>query len=50
MQKDMISAGRALEQAASIQKDKLNEPDDAANTYTDAFKAYRKDAPADAVR
>jgi len=28
----------------------LNEPDDAANTLTEAFKVYRKTDPLDAVR
>lgn len=28
----------------------LNEPDDAANTLTEAFKAYRKTDPEDAAR
>jgi alpha-soluble NSF attachment protein len=31
-------------------KDKLNEPDDMANTLTEAFKVYRKDSPRDAAR
>jgi len=43
-------AGAAFEKAGSIQLDKLNEPDDFANTMTDAFKAYRKDSPEDAAR
>ena len=29
---------------------KLNEPDDMANTLTEAFKVYRKDSPKDAAR
>ena len=29
---------------------KLNEPDDMANTLTEAFKVYRKDSPNDAAR
>lgn len=33
-----------------MHKDKLNEPDDAANLMIDAFKVYRKDFPEDAVR
>lgn len=41
MQKQMREAGQAFEQAASIQSEKLNDPDDAANTMVDAFKAYR---------
>lgn len=43
-------AGQALERAASIQSSKLNEPDDAANSWTEAFKAYRKSDPEDAIR
>lgn len=43
-------AGMAFERAASIQTGKLNEPDDAANTLTEAFKAYRTDEPEDAAR
>lgn len=45
-----MEAGKAFEQAAQIQTSKLNEPDDAANTLVDAFKAYRKDDPQAAVR
>ncbi|SPO05776.1 probable transport vesicle fusion protein SEC17 [Cephalotrichum gorgonifer] len=41
MQKQMREAGQAFEKAASIQTKNLNEPDDAANTMVDAFKAYR---------
>lgn len=29
---------------------KLSEPDDAANTYVEAFKVYRKSDPLDAAR
>ncbi|PHH65143.1 hypothetical protein CDD81_3274 [Ophiocordyceps australis] len=50
MQKQNIEAGKAFEQAAQIQTNKLNEPDDAANTLVDAFKAYRKDDAKAAVR
>ncbi|KAG5983409.1 hypothetical protein E4U55_008259 [Claviceps digitariae] len=50
MQNQSIEAGKAFEQAAEVQTSKLNEPDDAANSLVDAFKAYRKDAPNDAVR
>ena len=50
MQKANKEAGQCFEKAASIQADKLNEPDDAANTLTDAFKSYRKDEPEDAAR
>lgn len=50
MQKAGKEAGQCFEKAASIQSSKLNEPDDAANTLTEAFKAYRKDDPEDAAR
>ena len=50
MQKANKEAGQCFEKAASIQADKLSEPDDAANTLTDAFKSYRKDEPEDAAR
>jgi alpha-soluble NSF attachment protein len=40
----------AFESAAKIQTDKLNERSDAANTYQEAFKVYKKDSPTDAVR
>ncbi|KAK0706707.1 soluble NSF attachment protein [Lasiosphaeria miniovina] len=43
-------AGKAFEKAADIHRNKLNEPDDAANLMVDAFKVYRKDSPEDAVR
>ena len=45
-----VDAGQAFEQAAQIQTKNLNEPDDAANTMVDAFKAYRKDDPNAAIR
>ncbi|GAB0134234.1 hypothetical protein EsDP_00002614 [Epichloe bromicola] len=50
MQNQNVEAGKAFEQAAQVQTSKLDEPDDAANSLVDAFKAYRKDAPSDAVR
>ncbi|KAG6068996.1 hypothetical protein E4U32_006046 [Claviceps aff. humidiphila group G2b] len=50
MQNQGVEAGKAFEQAAQVQTSKLNELDDAANSFVDAFKAYRKDAPSDAVR
>jgi len=40
----------AFERAASVQIEKLNEPDDAANTYLEAFKSYKKSDPEDAAR
>ncbi|KAF2745924.1 alpha-soluble NSF attachment protein-like protein [Sporormia fimetaria CBS 119925] len=50
MQKQGKEAGQAFERAASIQADQLKEPDDQANTLTEAFKAYRKDDPEAAAR
>ncbi|KAH7192352.1 soluble NSF attachment protein [Fusarium flagelliforme] len=50
MQQQNLEAGKAFEQAAQVQTDKLKEPDDAANTLVDAFKAYRKDDPQAAAR
>lgn len=50
MQKQNHEAGAAFEKAASIQSNKLSEPDDMANTLTEAFKVYRKDSPSDAAR
>jgi alpha-soluble NSF attachment protein len=43
-------AGQAFERAAALQKNQINEPDDAANTLTEAFKVYRKTDPEDAAR
>ncbi|KAL8763061.1 MAG: hypothetical protein Q9194_007427 [Teloschistes cf. exilis] len=50
MQKQGKEAGQAFERAASIQTSKLSEPDDAANTLTEAYKSYRKTDPEDAAR
>ncbi|KAL6855165.1 vesicular-fusion protein S17 [Amphichorda felina] len=50
MQQQSAEAGQAFEQAAQIQNKNLSEPDDAANTMVDAFKAYRKPDPQAAVR
>ncbi|RAL17784.1 alpha-soluble NSF attachment protein SEC17 [Aspergillus homomorphus CBS 101889] len=50
VQKQNKEAGLAFEKAASIQSQNLNEPDDAANTLTEAFKVYRKTDPEDAAR
>lgn len=50
MQKAGKEAGQCFERAAAMQSEKLNEPDDAANTLTEAFKSYRKDEPEDAGR
>ncbi|CEJ80504.1 Putative Vesicular-fusion protein sec17 [[Torrubiella] hemipterigena] len=41
MQQLHTDAGKAFEKAADIQTRNLNEPDDAANSLIDAFKAYR---------
>lgn len=43
-------AGLAFERAAAIQTKQLNEPDDAANTLQEAYKAYRKSDPEDGAR
>ncbi|OAT09854.1 vesicular-fusion protein sec17, variant 4 [Blastomyces gilchristii SLH14081] len=40
----------AFEKAAAVFTNNLNEPDDAANTLTEAFKVYRKADPEDAAR
>ncbi|MCJ1338369.1 vesicular-fusion protein S17 [Bachmanniomyces sp. S44760] len=50
MQKQGKEAGQAFERAAAIQTSNLNEPDDAANALTEAFKSYRKSDPEDAAR
>jgi len=50
MQKMGKEAGEAFEKAASVQRNQLNEPDDEANTLTEAFKAYKKDDPEAAAR
>jgi alpha-soluble NSF attachment protein len=50
MQNQTKEAGQSFEKAANIQTQKLNEPDDAANTYVEAFKVYRKSDPIDAAR
>lgn len=50
MQNQMLEAGQTFEKAAEIQTKNLQEPDDAANTLTDAFKAYRKVDAASAAR
>lgn len=50
MQKMGKEAGEAFEKAASVQRQQLNEPDDEANTLTEAFKAYKKDDPEAASR
>ncbi|KAG9205243.1 vesicular-fusion protein S17 [Epicoccum nigrum] len=50
MQKMSKEAGEAFEKAAAVQRQNLNEPDDEANSLTEAFKAYRKDDPEAAAR
>ncbi|KUI55251.1 hypothetical protein VP1G_02649 [Cytospora mali] len=50
MQKSNREAGQTFEKAAQIQINNLKEPDDAANTYVDAFKVYRPESPEDAAR
>jgi len=50
MQNQNKEAGQAFEKCANIQTQKLNEPDDAANTLTEAFKVYKKTDPLDAAR
>jgi alpha-soluble NSF attachment protein len=40
----------AFERAAAIQNKNLNEPDDAANSLTEAYKSYRKSDPEDGAR
>ena len=50
MQKQGKEAGEAFERAAAVQTKNLNEPDDAANTLQEAYKAYRKTDPQDAAR
>lgn len=49
MQKLGREAGQTFEKAADIQT-KINEPDDAANTLVEAYKAYKKDDPSAAAR
>ncbi|KAI5310819.1 vesicular-fusion protein S17 [Ascosphaera atra] len=50
LQKMNKEAGQAFEKAASIHQQYLNEPDDAAQQLTEAFKVYRKTDPEDAAR
>ncbi|EZF16346.1 hypothetical protein H112_05783 [Trichophyton rubrum D6] len=50
VQKMNKEAGAAFEKAAAIFTLNLNEPGDAANTLTEAFKVYRKSDPEDAAR
>ncbi|EGC46502.1 vesicular-fusion protein sec17 [Histoplasma capsulatum var. duboisii H88] len=49
-QKMNKEAGMAFEKAATVFTTNLNEPDDAANLLTEAFKVYRKTDPEDAAR
>ncbi|KZZ86999.1 NSF attachment protein [Ascosphaera apis ARSEF 7405] len=50
LQKMNKEAGQAFEKAASVHRDNLNEPDDAAQSLIEAFKVYRKTDPEDAAR
>jgi alpha-soluble NSF attachment protein len=50
VQKQGKEAGLAFERAAAIQNKNLNEPDDAANSLTEAYKSYRKSDPEDGAR
>ena len=50
LQKAGKEAGQCFERAAALQTNQLKEPDDAANTLTEAYKSYRKDEPEDAAR
>ncbi|KAI5285784.1 vesicular-fusion protein S17 [Ascosphaera acerosa] len=50
LQKMNKEAGQAFERAAAIHQNNLNEPDDAAQQYIEAFKVYRKSDPEDAAR
>ncbi|KAG9246468.1 soluble NSF attachment protein [Calycina marina] len=50
MQNNPVEGGQAFEKAAEIQTSNLNSPDDAAQTYTNAFNVYRTIQPLDAVR
>ncbi|PGH12824.1 hypothetical protein AJ79_04048 [Helicocarpus griseus UAMH5409] len=49
-QKMNKEAGMAFEKAAAVFTNNLNEPDDAANVLTEAFKVYKKTDPEDAAR
>jgi alpha-soluble NSF attachment protein len=40
-----VEAGRAFEKAASIQGGQLKEPDDEANTLTEAFSMFSQITP-----
>ncbi|EON64560.1 hypothetical protein W97_03793 [Coniosporium apollinis CBS 100218] len=50
MQKMNREAGDTFMRAAEIMTSKLSEPDDAANTYVEAFKVYRKSDPEEAAK
>ncbi|KAI5289353.1 vesicular-fusion protein S17 [Ascosphaera aggregata] len=50
VQKMNKEAGQTFEKAASVHRDNLNEPDDAAQQLIEAFKVYRKSDPEDAAR
>ncbi|KAK3675053.1 vesicular-fusion protein S17 [Recurvomyces mirabilis] len=50
LQRDLPAAGQTFEKVAELQRSKLNEPDDAANSMVEAFKSYKKDEPESAAR
>lgn len=50
IQKNGKEAGQCFELAARIHGDKLNEPNDMAQAYIDAAKAYRQTDPEDSAR
>ena len=43
-------AGKAFEASAPIYTQKLDEPDEAASAFLNAYKVYRKESPEDAAR
>ncbi|KAK7206830.1 putative vesicular-fusion protein sec17 [Myxozyma melibiosi] len=49
LQKDMVGAGKAFEKAAEMQL-KSESKDEAANTYVEGYKAFRKVDPSEAAR
>lgn len=46
----MIEAGKTFEKLARVQGTNLQDPDDAANSMVDAYKAYRNEDPKAAIR
>lgn len=49
LRKDGVSAGKAFEKAASLQK-QTDAKEEVANTLIEAYKAFRNDSPQDAAR